>query len=303
MDRDQISQVLSQIPNLRSAKGFVCHVLFGPAAKLRRLRTKIKHRDSGAVFDISGDRLTVKCVHTLELNDIHHCISQLESDAEAFGIEYDGFEIDLDRREPDMPLEPFELSFSANTYVRFRLRTGRFGYLHFLGGDRNSGYLFDCLELVDDGNAGICDLISAPRLYRQPIQANIDPTKVEAVGAGPSQTGPLCVTFRLATGFPLPDKIEAFVSKLGIEIPYRETDWPIILEKMAAHGISLRCGEPIDYTAELSKKGRLSWTMGDTIIEARTPEPMLFGTYATLDMLEDALLGTYDRISYTDIVF
>ncbi|MDX5400930.1 MAG: hypothetical protein LPJ93_00875, partial [Rhodobacterales bacterium] len=197
--------------------------------------------------------------------------------------------------------EPLEDHVAPGSYLRLALGAGRFGYLLFLGGNKNDGYLFDCLALVDDGTATPGVLAGAPHLYRQPVQGMIDPFGVEVVGRDEGLRHPITVVFRMATDYPTPEEVAALAARHGIAADRVEQDWPVLLERLVAAGQTIGQSDPIAYRAELKRNGRITWTEGETLSRRQAGAwPMLFGAHVTLDSLRAALTGERDIVALTD---
>lgn len=305
MDHAKITTVLENLPaGALSQHRFVRHYFYGPDTRLRRVRTHLKRLRDDMMFEFMDKGLAVTAPARLDHDSLMQAVGIMESSAAEAGLEYDGFEIVLEGIEEQTATEPFEDFVDPGSFVRFAIVEGRFGYLLFLGGNKTDGYLFDCLALVDDGNATPETLARTPRLYRQPVQGMIDPFGVEVVG--PAATGlshPIRVVFRMATDYPTPEEVAALAANHGIAPDRIEQDWPVLLERLVAAGESIGRGDPIAYTAELKRNGRITWTEGDTIPDSRTDaRPMLFGAHVTLDSLRAALSGGPDVMALTDAV-
>ena len=302
MDHAKITQVLESLPaGALSQHRFVRHYFYGPDSKLRRLRTHLKRLSDDMMFDFLDKGMAVTTAVRLDHDGLAQSAGMMESSAAEAGLEYDGFEIVLDDVEDQVTLEPLEDHVAPGSYLRFALGAGRFGYLLFLGGNKTDGYLFDCMALVDDGKATPAVLAGAPRLYRQPVQGMIDPFGVEVVGRDEGLSHPITVQFRMATDYPTPEEVAVLAARHGIAPDRIEQDWPILLERLVAAGQSIGRGDPIAYTAQLKRNGRISWTEGDPIPRGQAgARPMLFGAHVTLDSLRAALTGGRDIVALTD---
>ncbi|MDP5336482.1 MAG: hypothetical protein NWR54_15995 [Paracoccaceae bacterium] len=302
MDHAKITQVLESLPaGALSQHRFVRHYFYGPDTRLRRVRTHLKRLSDDMMFDFLDKGLAVTAPARLDHDGLMQAVGIMESSAAETGLEYDGFEIVLDDVEDQAALEPLEDHVAPGSYLRFALGAGRFGYLLFLGGNKTDGYLFDCLALVDDGQATPEILAEAPRLYRQPVQGMIDPFGVEVTGTATGMTHPILVPFRLATDYPTPEDLAALAARHGMAPDRIEQDWPVLLERLVAAGQTIGRGDPIAYTAELKRNGRITWTEGDPIrADPTTARPMLFGAHVTLDSLRTALTGGRDIVALTD---
>lgn len=302
MDHAKITQVLESLPTgVQSQHRFVRHYFYGPDTRLRRVRTHLKRLRDDMMFDFLDKGLAVTVPARLDHDGLMQSVEIMESGAAEAGLEYDGFEIVLDDVEDQAALEPLEDHVASGSYLRFALGAGRFGYLLFLGGNRTDGYLFDCLALVDDGKATPEVLAGAPRLYRQPVQGMIDPFGIEVTGTATGMTHPITVPFRMATDYPTPEEVAALAARHGIAPDRTEQDWPVLLERLVAAGQTIGRGDPIAYTGELKRNGRITWTEGDTIPRGQAAAwPMLFGALVTLDTLRAALTGGPDIVALTD---
>ena len=164
MDHAQITQVLDSLPaGALSQHRFVRHYFYGPDSRLRRVRTHLKRLQDDMIFDFLDKGLAVTTAARLDHDGLARSVGMMESAAAEAGLEYDGFEIVLDDVEEQVTLEPLEDHVAPGSYLRLALGAGRFGYLLFLGGNKNDGYLFDCLALVDDGTATPGVLAGAPQ--------------------------------------------------------------------------------------------------------------------------------------------
>ena len=302
MDHAKITQVLESLPTgVLSQHRFVRHYFYGPDTRLRRVRTHLKRLHDDMMFDFLDKGLAVTTAARLDHDGLMQSVGMMESAAAEAGLEYDGFEIVLDDVEDQVTLEPLEDHVASGSYLRLALGAGRFGYLLFLGGNKTDGYLFDCLALVDDGKATPQILAGAPRLYRQPVQGMIDPFGVEVTGTATDMTHPITVPFRMAADYPTPEEVAALAAQHGIAPDRIERDWPVVLERLVAAGQTIGRSDPIAYTAELKRNGRITWTEGDTIPRGQAAAwPMLFGAHVTLDTLRAALTGGRDIVALTD---
>jgi len=304
---DQVSQVLDAVPKeLLSQHRFVEHYFYGPESKLRRVRARIKRTHADATFDLGDQALVVTTIEQLDQDALHATFEAMESYAANTGVEYDGFGVPLvDSAENRLELiEPFEKHFSPETYVRFPLDDARFGYILFLGGNmKDGGYLFDCLRLVDDGDATTDDLDKAPRLYHQPVQGMIDPLQVKPVGQSKTIKRPLRVRFRMETDFPTPEEHAEIVMAHGFDPAQVEQDWRPFFEHLRAAGQNLRRGIPNEYTAVLGLDNRISWVEGGPIEKTNTASlPMPFGSFVRINHLKEALIGGHDHLALIDEV-
>lgn len=302
MDHAQITQVLDSLPaGALSQHRFVRHYFYGPDSRLRRVRTHLKRQQDDMMFDFLDKGLAVTTAARLDHDGLARSVGMMESAAAEAGLEYDGFEIVLDDVEEQVTLEPLEDHVAPGSYLRLALGAGRFGYLLFLGGNKNDGYLFDCLALVDDGAATPGVLAGAPHLYRQPVQGMIDPFGVEVVGRDEGLRHPITVVFRMATDYPTPEEVAALAARHGIAADRVEQDWPVLLERLVAAGQTIGQSDPIAYRAELKRNGRITWTEGETLSRRQAGAwPMLFGAHVTLDSLRAALTGERDIVALTD---
>ena len=302
MDHSRIEGVLENLPaEALSQHRFVRHYFYGPDARLRRLRTHLKRLRDDVMFEFLDKGLAVTVPVRLDHEGLMQSAEIMESSADDTGLEYDGFEIVLDDVEDQVTLERLEDHVAPGSYLRFALAEGRFGYVLFLGGNKTDGYLFECFTLVDDGDSTPEKLAEAPHLYRQPVQGMIDPFGVEIVGQAKGLSYPITINFRMATDHPTPEEVAALATKHGIEPDRIERNWPLLLERMVAAGQTVGRGDPIVYTAQLKRNGRITWSEGNSLARGGGAEwPMLFGAHVTLDSLCAALTGGHDMVALTD---
>lgn len=301
MEQGKIQQVLEGVPeDFHGKTRFFRHFFYGPAAKLRHLRTQLNK--DGATFECANDSLVVILANVISPEAIQKITDLFETFADDLELEYDGFEISLgDEIQQKSPL-PFEKYFKPATYVRFSLDEGRFGYLLFIGGSKKD-YIFDCLSLVDNGQSDVLKLDAASRLYRQPVRAVIDPSQVAPVGQS-ALSMPHKVSFRMATDFPTPAEMDDLAKTYGIAPEERDSKWGIILEKMYRAGATLRRGSFTEYIANISPKNKITWTSAGAIPAMQSHNlPWSAGAFATLDMFRDALLGRPDVFAMNDAVY
>lgn len=302
MDHAKIAELLENLPaEALSQHRFVRHYFYGPDTRLRRLRMHLKRLRDDMMFEFLDEGLAVTVPARLDHDGLMQSAGIMKRSADDTGLEYDGFEIVLDDVEDQVTLEPLEDHVAPCSYLRFSLAGGRFGYLLFLGGNKTDGYLFDCFSLVDDGDSTPENLAEAPHLYRQPVQGMIDPFGVEIVGQAQGLSYPITINFRMATDHPTPEEVAALAVKHGIAPDRIEEDWLLLLERMVAAQQTLGRGDPIAYTAQLKRNGRITWAEGTTLVRGKAAEwPMLFGAHVTLDSLRAALAGRPDVVALTD---
>ena len=302
MEEQNIKQIIEAIPSdVREEARFVRHYFYGSKSALLRLRTRIKRQRHDAAFNLDEGAMAVTMADRMNSGVIKKTVDRFETLADEMGLEYDGFEIVLGDELQLDACPPFDQYFEPATYVRLPLGNDLFGYLLFVGGNQKCGYIFECLRLVDDGHSDPAKLDGAPRLYRQPVQGVIDPTRVEPVGSS-GKPPPRHIAFRVATGFPAPEEIVDVAQRLGIDPDLIESDWLLFLEHVKATGEKLRRGTPSEYVISFGPGNRVNWSEKGPIRAPSELLPMPFGTHATIENLRDALLGRHDLLALNDAV-
>ncbi|MDO5647635.1 hypothetical protein [Paracoccus sp. (in: a-proteobacteria)] len=302
MDHAKIADLLRHLPaGAGTRRGYVTHYVYGPDARLRRMRTKIKRRHPVAMFAFANKGATITLPIRLEPDNLMQCAAFIDNSAVEAGLDYDGFTISLGEAPDQTAQEPLENHAPPGTYLRFALGAGRFGYVLFLAGNQKDGYIFDCLAQMDDGTSFPERLAEAPRLYRQPVQGMMDPAEVQVVGPAPGLRYPITVHFRMATDHPAPDELAALAAQYGVAPDRIEEDWLTLLERLAAAGRRISRSDPVASTPQLKRSGRIAWADGHALPRKNAAEwPMPFGNLITLDRLRAALTGGADIIALTD---
>lgn len=152
--------------------------------------------------------------------------------ADKYNIEYDGFEISLDKPKKNKKIKSIADNYKIGSVFKIMLNDKEFSYCIYLFGNNKDGYIFDFINGIFCEDLDLDVIEKQPRLYSQPMMAMLDKNSLHYVGCIDAKNIPKQVSFRLSQEHPTPEQIDQKAFEYGFDVPLDQDEWYNFLIKL-----------------------------------------------------------------------
>lgn len=302
MTIENIERIIELLPkNILGSNNKTRHFFYGNGNSLNDIKKNID--DANIIFDDKNNALIVEINTIINKDDLWKLYQKFEELSSILKVDYDGFEVLIDGEENQQEFLPFEDFFKPLSYIKTQLSNNDYIYLLFLGGNKLDGYFFECLSLVDDGNANTDVLDNTSRIFRQPIQGIFNPKIFNQVGFSEKKL-PISFRFRLIEDNTTPKQIDEIYNKYNID-ESENNSWVYALKKIVeSKSDELSCKSTMQYQVVLSPKGKVKWGhLLPLLIDKNTEETdiaMPFGSLLDYNKLNAIFINDINELELID---
>lgn len=304
----QINNLLKQCEGIQANTSLIISFfLYGSVGNLVAASKDIKLKATNAITEIGDNSLVIIDTVLLAQDQIYKKVRFYQDIANSYGIELDGFEINLEEQSSTHGVKPFDEDHQHGTTFCWPLKSGGFGHGIFLAGNKNTGFLFEFSSLITDKPVDAQTITNDWKpLYKQPIFAVIEPSFIIATGhmrSIHSQTNQT-INFRIEVGTASIDQLYEIRPELQNEATTQD-DWIDFLIGLVRAGKTIKIDNWGLISAKITNKGKLTVKENYVCTDLDLiRNSYVYGVFGNLDMIESSIIGgDRDLVILNDKVF